>query len=103
MSASVPPLDLLALRREVLVLLGDGGTTDMAARVVDWFAQRHGTVGGLAEVAVRLGASRQQAWNWTDRHPDFPAPLASLASGRVYDLPTVDAWAVAHRLETPDE
>ena len=78
-------------------MLGDGGTMDMAYRITDWYLDRHRNVGGLAEVAVRLSASRQQVWNWTDRHPHFPAPLVILASGRVYDLPTVDAWARAHR------
>lgn len=85
------------LLREVLTVLGDGGTMDMATRITDWYLDRHRNVGGLAEVAVRLDASRQQAWNWADRYPTFPAPLAILASGRVYDLPTVDAWARAHR------
>lgn len=73
----------------------------MADRIVSWFLTRQAMIGGLAEVAGRFGATRQQAWNWTSRHPDFPAPLAELASGRVYDLPTVDAWAVAHRLGDP--
>lgn len=48
-------------------------------------------LGGVAEVAAELGVSRQQVANLRERD-DFPAPIASLSSGDVWDLNVVKRW-----------
>jgi hypothetical protein len=50
----------------------------------------------LAEVADLLGVSRQRAAVLVDR-PTFPAPLATLSVGRVWDGEAVRRWAAVHR------
>lgn len=47
---------------------------------------------GLAEIAELAGVSRQAVANWVSRHPSFPAPLARLAAGPVWDRAPVSAW-----------
>lgn len=49
-----------------------------------------------------LGVSRQRTYQLTSR-PDFPAPLAHLIQGRVWDEDAVRAWIVAHRPLDSDE
>jgi eukaryotic-like serine/threonine-protein kinase len=50
------------------------------------------TLGGLTEVADRLGLSKQRV-NSLRQRPDFPRPVADLASGPVWDMDQVDRWA----------
>jgi predicted DNA-binding transcriptional regulator AlpA len=47
---------------------------------------------GVAEIAVALGVSRQRAGVLAQRE-DFPAPVATLAMGTVWDTAAVTAWA----------
>ncbi|MBO3752125.1 serine/threonine protein kinase [Streptosporangiaceae bacterium NEAU-GS5] len=49
-------------------------------------------VGGVAEVAEELGVSRQQVAKLRQRE-DFPAPVASLSVGEVWDLNVIARWA----------
>lgn len=49
---------------------------------------------GIAEVSLMLGLSRQRADAIT-RKPSFPAPVGSLAAGRVWFEEEVRAWAEA--------
>jgi predicted DNA-binding transcriptional regulator AlpA len=47
---------------------------------------------GAHEIRVRLGGvSRQRVYQLTSR-PDFPAPVADLAQGKVWLVDDVDAW-----------
>jgi prophage regulatory protein len=47
---------------------------------------------GAAELQQALGVSRQRI-NQITTHGDFPAPLAVLKMGKVWDLADVEAWA----------
>jgi hypothetical protein len=49
---------------------------------------------GGAEVAARLGVSTARARELSGR-PDFPAPVAELAAGKVWRAEDVDAYATA--------
>lgn len=49
-------------------------------------------LGGVAEVAAELGVSRQQVAKLRQRE-DFPAPVASLNVGDVWDLDMIAHWA----------
>lgn len=48
-------------------------------------------LGGPLEIGERFGVSRVTVWNWSQRD-DFPAPVARLARGAVYDMREVQAW-----------
>ena len=48
-------------------------------------------LGGVSEVAAELGVTRQQVANLRQQ-PDFPAPLATLSVGDVWDLGVVARW-----------
>lgn len=50
---------------------------------------------GLAEVARHLEVDARRAARIT-RRPGFPAPTATLTSGRVWRAAEVRAWAAAH-------
>ena len=52
---------------------------------------------GLAEAADVLGVSKRSAGQYAKR-PDFPAPLARLASGPVWDASAIEAWGAEHGL-----
>lgn len=49
-------------------------------------------LGGVTEVAAELGVTRQQVANLRQRG-DFPAPVAALSMGEVWDLDVVRRWA----------
>lgn len=49
---------------------------------------------GLAEVRALLGVSRQRA-DQIVRKPGFPAPVAELANGKVWNTFAVQAWVKA--------
>lgn len=53
---------------------------------------------GTAEICARLGVSRQRVQQLTAR-PDWPAPVATLRSGRIYRAEDVEAWIREHRPE----
>jgi predicted DNA-binding transcriptional regulator AlpA len=46
---------------------------------------------GLAEVAAMLGVTKRTALR-NSRRADFPAPLAELAMGPVWDADDVEEW-----------
>lgn len=46
-------------------------------------------IAGIAEVADALRVATNTAANRRTRDPNWPAPIAELASGRIYDLSTV--------------
>ena len=56
---------------------------------------------GLSEIATMLGVSRQRASQLVRDYDDFPAPVAELASGRIWETETVEAWANAHPVRPP--
>ncbi|HWF79158.1 MAG TPA: AAA family ATPase [Streptosporangiaceae bacterium] len=47
---------------------------------------------GLYEVALLAGVRPSAVANWRTRHPDFPAAVAELASGPVFDRDQVQRW-----------
>lgn len=47
---------------------------------------------GIAEIRALLNVSRQRADQLT-RRPDFPAPMAELGMGKVWDGAAVREWA----------
>lgn len=59
----------------------------MALRRIDT-----GDIVGLTEIADRCGVGRTAVWNWRNRHEDFPAPLADLECGPIFNWPQVSAW-----------
>ena len=50
---------------------------------------------GLAEAAELLGVNKRSASRYA-RRPDFPEPLARLASGPIWDADEVEAWGREH-------
>ncbi len=56
---------------------------------------------GLSEIAAMLGVSRQRAGQIVRDYDDFPAPVAELASGRIWETAAVEAWAEAHPVRPP--
>lgn len=48
---------------------------------------------GVQEIAKLLGVTRQRVDRITRTHEDFPAPIAELASGRVWKRTDVESWA----------
>jgi hypothetical protein len=57
-------------------------------------------VWGFAEVAEFLDVSRQRATILVNR-PDFPAPVQTLASGRIWLAEAVREWARRRRERYP--
>jgi len=53
---------------------------------------------GAAEIAARLGVSRQRVSQITARE-SFPRPVVELASGRIWESKDVEAWISEHRPE----
>lgn len=51
---------------------------------------------GVAEIAARSGRSVNTVQSWRRRHPDFPAPVATLAAAPVWAWSDVEPW-VARR------
>lgn len=57
---------------------------------------------GAAEISALLGVSRQRVQQLVNR-PDFPAPAAALAMGKVWNRADVLRWARSHgRTVAPD-
>jgi prophage regulatory protein len=51
---------------------------------------------GITEIAEMLGASARTVRNWV-RRPDFPKPIETLATGRIWRRVDVATWAEEHR------
>lgn len=47
---------------------------------------------GVAEIAERSGRPVSTVQSWRRRHAGFPVPFAQLASGPVWQWPSVDRW-----------
>jgi predicted DNA-binding transcriptional regulator AlpA len=47
---------------------------------------------GLTEIAKLSGVARNSAWRWS-RRPDFPEPVARLATGPIWRRADIEAWA----------
>lgn len=56
---------------------------------------------GSAEIARMLNVSRQRA-DALSRRDDFPAPVAHLKTGRVWESEAVEVWARSHGREIHD-
>ena len=54
---------------------------------------------GTAEIAALLGVSRQRVLKLAGT-PGFPAPLATLTMGNVWDATRIRAWATGYRPRT---
>jgi prophage regulatory protein len=48
---------------------------------------------GIHEIAELLGVSRQRVDAISRTHDDFPAPVAELASGRIWKRQVIEEWA----------
>jgi len=51
---------------------------------------------GAPEVAQMLGVSRQRVYQLIDTYPDFPAPVATLAVGRIWSRASIEEWNRLH-------
>ncbi|MDQ3641791.1 MAG: helix-turn-helix domain-containing protein [Actinomycetota bacterium] len=51
---------------------------------------------GIAEIAEMLGVSRQRVGQLASSYDDFPAPVAELAAGRIWNRADVERWMAAH-------
>lgn len=49
---------------------------------------------GVAEIRAKIGVGRQVIQNWKQRYPDFPRPIAVLATGPIWKWGPVKAWAI---------
>ena len=47
----------------------------------------------MTEIAAFVGISRQCVQKLTETDPDFPAPAAVLARGRVWSRQAIEEWA----------
>jgi predicted DNA-binding transcriptional regulator AlpA len=54
----------------------------------------------VSDIARQYGVSRQAAHNWS-RRDDFPTPLGTSGSGRVWKRAAVERWARKAGKETP--
>jgi len=52
---------------------------------------------GTAEIADWLGVSQATVHQWRRRHPDFPAPMQTLATGPIWRICDVATWASRER------
>jgi hypothetical protein len=58
------------------------------------------TLMGSAEIAALFDVSRQRVQQLISK-PDFPAPVADLAMGKVWDAAAVRSWGVATKRIEP--
>jgi hypothetical protein len=91
------------LVREVLPLLGDGGSMEEAQTLVSWAMERFlPTVGervlvdlvGVNEAADQIGTSRANVLRWSNGQgrTDFPEPVLTLACGPHWSRSTLAGW-----------
>ena len=51
---------------------------------------------GVYEIAQRAGVTKGLVHKWRERHPDsFPAPVAELAAGPVWQWQQIEQWLAA--------
>lgn len=96
--------------REVVRILGDGGTTEMGERVLAWMDSRQPpdpvvhqagilpeNILGLAEVAEVVGKASATVRTWAARPQyAFPAPVVHLAATKIWDREQVDLWVAGN-------
>lgn len=51
---------------------------------------------GVPEIAQLLGVSRQRVYQLIEAYEDFPAPVATLAVGRIWSRAAVAEWNRSH-------
>jgi predicted nucleic acid-binding protein len=56
----------------------------------------------VAEIAARSGRSVNTVQSWRRRHPDFPAPVATLAAAPVWAWPGIERWIARRRAATAE-
>jgi hypothetical protein len=56
---------------------------------------------GISEIAHMLGVTRQRAVQLVGDYPDFPAPTAALAAGRIWEREAVETWIDKHPERKP--
>jgi predicted DNA-binding transcriptional regulator AlpA len=86
--------------RTVLEVLGDGGTTEMATRVLAWLSGGNrglgvapGNIVDRAEIATMTGLSRAKLAKVVKNGGAFPAPFRTLECGEeLYDREQVERW-----------
>lgn len=85
-------------------MLGDGGTTDVARRAVDWAIERFplmmaertlAELVGVNEAAGLLETSRANVLRWSNGQgrTDMPDPVLTLACGPHWSVATLAEWA----------
>lgn len=82
--------------RSLLEALGDGATREHAERALMWSGTKvdPARLGGLSEVAARIGRPKNVVCNWITRGTfSFPRPIAELAATKIFDMDAIDAWA----------
>ncbi|WP_239329702.1 AlpA family transcriptional regulator [Frankia sp. CiP3] len=52
---------------------------------------------GTAEIAERLGVSRQRVHQIETTDPTFPKPVIELSAGKVWETTDVEKWIVERR------
>lgn len=90
--------------QSLLAALGDGATREHAEAALNWMATRPADrpalparIGGIQEVADRVGQSRQLINNWLARgNKGLPAPIASIVATRLFDMDQIDQWCLEH-------
>lgn len=90
--------------RAMLVALGDGGTVELAERAVA-FARRHRpplVLGGLHEVCLELGESRQTVGHWLAGRRTPPVPFPE-PGWRVKVTPLWDMDELRRTVKTSEE
>jgi predicted DNA-binding transcriptional regulator AlpA len=91
-----------ALRHRILVALGDGGTMDMADRIVDLvgvLATEHleRELLGLHEVAELMGVSTNTVSMRAARPGmNFPAPIVTLVATRIWSREQIEEWMLGN-------
>jgi hypothetical protein len=76
----------------------DGEAAETGAWIDDEITQHHATdLVSVTEIAQRAGTTAGTVHSWRRRHLDFPAPVASLAIGPVWQWPHVAAWLAQPR------
>jgi prophage regulatory protein len=56
---------------------------------------------GSAEIAERLGVTRQRVGQLSLAYEDWPAPVAVLASGKVWESSDIEVWLLRHPERRP--
>jgi hypothetical protein len=56
---------------------------------------------GVSEIAQMLRVSRQRAVQVVGDYDDFPAPVVTLASGRIWEREAVEHWMRLHPERRP--